>query len=176
MLNKIILMGRLCADPTLKQTQTGISVCRFRIAVERPYRTNGNQGTDFITISSWRQSAEFVSRYFRKGSMIIVEGRLQNADYTDSNGVKHYAMEVQAEHVSFGEARAAATHQSALQTASLSGKPPAAAYGANGNPPQDYQPTTQNAAQSPQHSYAADVGDLSEFETILSNGDDPFLF
>ena len=86
MINKVILMGRLCADPELRNTQSGIAVCRFRIAVNRQYSKNSDQKADFINIVSWRQQAEFVSRYFRKGSMIIVEGKLQNADYTDSNG------------------------------------------------------------------------------------------
>lgn len=105
MINKVILMGRLCADPELRNTQSGIAVCRFRIAVNRQYSKNSDQKADFINIVSWRQQAEFVSRYFRKGSMIIVEGKLQNADYTDSNGVKHYAMDVQADNVTFGETK-----------------------------------------------------------------------
>lgn len=105
MINKVILMGRLCADPELRNTQSGIAVCRFRIAVNRQYSKNSDQKADFINIVSWRQQAEFVSRYFRKGSMIIVEGKLQNADYTDSNGVKHYAMDVQADNVTFGESK-----------------------------------------------------------------------
>lgn len=113
MINKVILMGRLCADPELRNTQSGIAVCRFRIAVNRQYSKNSDQKADFINIVSWRQQAEFVSRYFRKGSMIIVEGKLQNADYTDSNGVKHYAMDVQADNVTFGESK---TAQNAVQS------------------------------------------------------------
>lgn len=105
MINKVILMGRLCADPELRNTQSGIAVCRFRIAVNRQYSKNSDQKADFINIVSWRQQAEFVNRYFHKGSMIIVEGKLQNADYTDNNGVKHYAMDVQADNVTFGETK-----------------------------------------------------------------------
>lgn len=107
MINKVILMGRLCADPELRNTQSGIAVCRFRIAVNRQYSKSSDQKADFINIVSWRQQAEFVNRYFHRGSMIIVEGKLQNADYTDSNGVKHYAMDVQADNVTFGESKAA---------------------------------------------------------------------
>lgn len=175
MLNKVILMGRLCADPELRQTQSGIAVCRFRIAVNRQYKQGSEQKADFIQVLVWRQSAEFVSRYFRKGSMIIVEGRLQNADYTDNNGVKHYAMEVQAESISFGETRKAAESQQNATQGNY-----------NGNP-QNYQPTTQNAYNTPQaaapvnngvHTYAADVqaqlGDLSDFEEILGDGEVPF--
>lgn len=113
MINKVILMGRLCADPELRNTQSGIAVCRFRIAVNRQYSKSSDQKADFINIVSWRQQAEFVNRYFRKGSMIIVEGKLQNADYTDSNGVKHYAMDVQADNVTFGESK---TAQNAAQS------------------------------------------------------------
>lgn len=105
MLNKVILMGRLCADPDFRQTQSGIAVCRIRVAIDRPYtsKSTGERQADFINVVCWRQQAEFVSRYFHKGSMIIVEGRLQNSDYTDGNGVKHYSMEVQADNVTFGE-------------------------------------------------------------------------
>ena len=113
MINKVILMGRLCADPELKTTQSGIAVCWFRIAVNRQYSKSSEKKADFINIVSWRQQAEFVSRYFRKGSMIIVEGKLQNADYTDNNGVKHYAMDVQADNVTFGESK---TAQNAAQS------------------------------------------------------------
>lgn len=175
MLNKVILMGRLCADPELRQTQSGIAVCRFRIAVNRQYKQGNEQKADFIQVLVWRQSAEFVNRYFRKGSMIIVEGRLQNADYTDNNGVKHYAMEVQAENISFGETRKAAESQ---QNAAQSNH--------NSNP-QNYQSNAQNAYSTPQaaapvdngvHTYAADVqtqlGDLSDFEEILGEEDVPF--
>lgn len=175
MLNKVILMGRLCADPELKTTQSGIAVCRIRVAVNRQYNKGSEQKADFIQVVVWRQSAEFVSRYFKKGSMIIVEGRLQNADYTDTNGVKHYSMDVQADNVSFGESKKAAdTSQNAAQG------------NYNGNP-QNYPPTTQNAYSTPQaaapvnngvHTYAADVqaqlGDLSDFEEILGDGDVPF--
>ncbi|MDE5917817.1 MAG: single-stranded DNA-binding protein, partial [Oscillospiraceae bacterium] len=99
MLNKVILMGRLTADPELRQTPSGISSCRFSIAIDRSYksRDTGERQTDFINIVTWRQTAEFVSRYFSKGRMIIVEGSLRNNNYTDSNGVKHYSMDVQAD-------------------------------------------------------------------------------
>lgn len=111
MLNKVILMGRLCADPDFRQTQSGIAVCRIRVAIDRPYtsKSTGERQADFINVVCWRQQAEFVSRYFHKGSMIIVEGRLQNADYTDGNGVKHYSMDVQADNVTFGEIQSRCT-------------------------------------------------------------------
>ena len=111
MLNKVILMGRLTADPELRQTTSGISTCRFSVAVDRPYRKDQERQADFIRVNTWRQTAEFVSRYFSKGKMIIVEGSLRNNDYTDANGVKHYSMEVQADNVSFGESKGGGQQQ-----------------------------------------------------------------
>lgn len=119
MINKVLLMGRLTADPELRQTQNGIATCRFTVASNRPYKSNnGSQQADFINCQSWRATAEFVSRYFSKGKMIIVEGTLQNNNYTDNNGVKHYSYIVLAEKVSFGESKSqseqtTATSQSA---------------------------------------------------------------
>ena len=102
MINKAILMGRLVADPELKQTASNISVCKFTIAINRPKQKDKEQQSDFINIVVWRNTAEFVSKYFTKGKTIIVEGALRNNNYTDSNGVKHYTIEVHADNVSFG--------------------------------------------------------------------------
>lgn len=102
MLNKMILIGRLVADPELKTTPSGVAVCRFKVAVDRPYQKDKEKQADFIPCTSWRNTAEFVSKYFTKGKMIIVEGSLRNSDYTDKNGVKHYSMDVQVDNVSFG--------------------------------------------------------------------------
>ena len=102
-LNKVILMGHMTADPELKQTTSGISVCSFSIGVNRRYNKadQGQQSVDFINIVSWRQQAEFVSRYFKKGSSIIVCGSLQTRNWTDNQGQKRYATEVVADEVSF---------------------------------------------------------------------------
>lgn len=102
MLNRIILMGRLVADPELKITPSGVAVCRFKIAVDRPYQKDKEKQADFIPCTAWRNTAEFVSKYFSKGKMIIVEGSLRNNDYTDKDGVKHYSMNVQVDNTSFG--------------------------------------------------------------------------
>ena len=109
-LNKVILMGHMTADPELKQTTSGISVCSFSIGVNRRYSKadQGQQSVDFINIVSWRHQAEFVSRYFKKGSSIIVCGSLQTRNWTDNQGQKRYVTEVVADEVSFG-APAAAT-------------------------------------------------------------------
>lgn len=105
MLNKAILMGRLTRDPELKITPSGVSVCPFTIAVNRPYSQDKEAQADFIDIVAWRQSAEFVSKYFAKGSMIVVDGTIQTRTYEDRNGNKRKAVEVVANHVEFGESR-----------------------------------------------------------------------
>ncbi len=99
--NKVILIGHITADPELKQTQGGTSVCSFSIAVNRKYNKDGNNEVDFINIVAWRQQAEFVSRYFKKGKPILVCGQLQTRTWTDNQNNKRYATEVIADEVSF---------------------------------------------------------------------------
>ena len=103
-LNKVILMGHMTADPELKQTTSGISVCSFSIGVNRRYSKadQGQKSVDFINIVTWRQQAEFVSRYFKKGSSIVICGSIQTRDWTDNQGQKRYATEVVADEVTFG--------------------------------------------------------------------------
>lgn len=145
-MNKCIFTGRLCADPELRQTPSNISVCRFRIAVNRQYAdANGERKADFISCTAWRNTAEFVSKYFQKGSAIVVEGSLQNADYTDANGTKHYAMDVQVSSVEFGESKKESS--------------------GNGN---------SQPANNRQNSENVNIGDLGDFEEIISDGDVPF--
>lgn len=99
--NKVILIGNLTADPELKQTTSGISMCNFSIAVNRKMKVQGGQDCDFINIVAWRSSAEFVARYFRKGNSILVCGELQTRNYTNNQGQKVYITEVVANEVSF---------------------------------------------------------------------------
>ena len=101
--NKVILIGNMTADPELKQTATGISVCSFSIAVNRRFNKadQGQQNVDFINIVTWRQQAEFVSRYFKKGNPILVCGQLQTRKWTDNQGQARIATEVVADEVSF---------------------------------------------------------------------------
>lgn len=106
MINVAILMGRLVADPELKQTPNGVPVIAFRIAVDRAYVPKGGERqADFIDIVAWRNTAEFVSKYFSKGKMIIVEGSIQTRSYEDKNGNKRTAVEVLADNVQFGESK-----------------------------------------------------------------------
>ena len=99
--NKVILIGNVCSDPELKQSQSGISVCSFSIAVNRKYNKDGNNEVDFFTIVAWRQQAEFVCKYFKKGKPILVCGQLQTRSWTDKQGNKRTAVEVVADEVSF---------------------------------------------------------------------------
>ena len=106
MLNKIILMGRLVRDPELRRTQSGTAVASFSLAVDRDYKTqNGEKETDFIDIVAWRSTAEFVSKYFTKGRMAVVEGRLQVRDWTDKDGARRRTTEVVADSVYFGDSK-----------------------------------------------------------------------
>lgn len=107
MLNKVFLQGRLVADPELRHTQNGVAVATFRLAVDRDFkdRQTGERKADFINVVAWRQTGEFVSRYFTKGRMAIVEGKLQTRDYTDREGNRRYATEVVADSVYFGDSR-----------------------------------------------------------------------
>lgn len=105
-LNKVILMGRLTDTPECKQTPGGVSVCSFTLAVERNYRDrDGNKQTDFLDIVAWRQTAEFVARYFDKGMQVAVEGALQTRSYEDRQGNRRRTVEVAADHVYFAESR-----------------------------------------------------------------------
>ena len=107
-LNKVVLAGRLTNDPELKQTPSGVSVLSFTLAVNRRYASKNEQGesqtqADFISVVAWRNTAEFIARYFRKGNAICICGSLQTRTWTDNNGNKRYATEVVADEASFVE-------------------------------------------------------------------------
>ena len=102
MINNVVLMGRLVATPELRNTQTGVAVTSFTIAVERSFARAGEQRqADFIDCVAWRQTAEFITRYFQKGSMIAVTGNIQTRNYEDKNGNKRKAVEVVVDNASF---------------------------------------------------------------------------
>ena len=147
MLNKWIGMGRLTADPELKQTQSGVFTCTVNLAVQRDYSDgNGERQTDFICVVAWRQTAEFLCKYFRKGSMIAVVGELRTRTYNDKRypDVKHYVTEVYADKASF-----------------CGGKNES---GGNNDPA-----PAQTAPQAP-----AQVPNLDDFEQIGNDNDLPF--
>jgi single-strand DNA-binding protein len=104
-LNKVILGGRLTSDPELKTTQSGISVVSFSIAVNRKAVKGEEQKADFLNCKAWRQTAEFISKYFRKGSAICIVGRLQTENWTDQNGQKHYKTEIVVDEAMFVDSK-----------------------------------------------------------------------
>lgn len=111
MLNKVILMGRLTRDPEQRTTNSGKNVCNFSIAINNGY--GENQTTDFINCIAWNKTAEFVQKYFKKGSMIIVVGKIQTRSWDGADGKKNYATEVVAAEVSFGESKGSTAQQTA---------------------------------------------------------------
>lgn len=171
-MNKVILMGRLTADPELRQTQSGIASCRFTIAVNRRFvdKNTGERQADFISCTAWRQQAEFVSRYFRKGSMICIEGTLRTGSYTDRNhpDVTHYTTDVFVDNVEFtgskSESQGGSSYTAPVNNNSNNYQAP---------PPQTAQSQTAPSQPAPNNDNMA-YGNLSDFEEILSDGDVPF--
>ena len=117
MLNRIIIMGRLTRDPEIRRTQNDTAVVVMTLAVDRDYKSaDGQRETDFIDVVAWRSTAEFVKRYFTKGRMAVVEGRLQLRDWTDRNGNKRRSAEVVADSVYFGDSAKAGHAQPAADS------------------------------------------------------------
>jgi single-strand DNA-binding protein len=176
MLNRVILMGRLVSDPELKTTANGISVTSFRIAVDRSYVKSGEERkADFFDIVCWRNSAEFVCRYFSKGAMIAVDGQLQSRTYQAKDGTNRYVVEVVADSVSFtGERR----ENNGGYNQNYGGQPYAGQpYGGNqsygGNQPYDGGHSYQ--AAPPQQAPASyQSGSNSDFQDMPLDDDLPF--
>lgn len=187
MLNKVIIMGRLTRDPEFRQTTSGIPSCRFSVAVNRSYKNKQTgervEETDFIDCDAWRQQAEFISRYFAKGSMILVEGQLRNNNWTDNNGVKHYTMRVQVDNVSFCESKGGGQGGGDYsQRQQGGGYQNGGQQGGYGQQSGGYQQGGQGGyAQSappqrpaPPAQEGLGIGDIGDFEEILSDGEVPF--
>lgn len=159
MLNVVVLTGRLVADPELKTTQSGNSVCTFRVAVDRSYAPQGEERkADFITVTAWRKTAEFVSKYFQKGSMISVQGRLETRQYQDKNGNNRTATEVLAAEVGFCGPKAAdkpAVRDFDQQTES-------------------YTSEAKASYSTPQAAQNFSQGSVDDFAEITDDGDLPF--
>ena len=155
-MNKVIIMGRLTADPELKQTTSGIASCRFTVAVNRKFadKNAGERQADFISCTAWRQTAEFVSRYFRKGSMICVEGTLRTGSYADRNhpDVTHYTTDVLVDNVEFTGSK---NENSSLTS-------------------ETKQTVQSQKQQVPSLSQDEEFCDLSGFEEIIAGNDVPF--
>lgn len=161
MLNIVVLMGRLVYDPELKTTQNGTNVCRFRIAVDRSFTRQGEERkADFIDVTAWRQTAEFVSKYFQKGSMIAIEGSLQTRQYQDKNGNNRTATEVLASQVSFCGGKAAE-------------KPAVRDFDQQTESPREAN-TAHSAPQKPQGAPEYSQGSADDFSVIDDSEDLPF--
>ena len=128
MLNHIVIMGRLTRDPELRYTQSQIPVASFRVAVDRDFGRGEERQTDFIDCVAWRSTGEFVSKYFQKGSMAVVSGRLQMRDWTDKDGNKRTSAEVVADNVYFGDSKrdGAADYGAPAYSAPMGGRASAA--------------------------------------------------
>ena len=160
MLNKIILMGRLTHDPELRRTQNGTAVTGFSLAVERDFKDeDGKRATDFIDIVAWRNTAEFVSKYFTKGRMAVVSGRLQIRNWTEKEGNKRRSAEVVADNVYFGDSKRDAAGDN-------SGYSPAPSYG--------YSAPAAPAAGS-SHGYAAPAAPAPASDFSMIEDDDSQL-
>lgn len=155
MYNRAILMGRLTADPELKQTPNGVSVCSFRIAVDRGYTPRGGERqTDFLDIVAWRSQAEFVSKYFNKGKMILVEGSIETRQYTDKDGNNRRVFEIIADNVRFAESKSASTSSR------------------GGNESMSFPAPNQAPAANAGVSYSS--GNVDDFAELDDDGDLPF--
>ena len=104
-MNRVVLMGRLTKDPVLNCTPSGVNVCSFTVACDRRYQTGGERQADFISCVAWREKAEFLCKYFKKGMRIALDGRIQTRSYDDQNGNKRYVTEVVAEDVEFAQSK-----------------------------------------------------------------------
>jgi single-strand DNA-binding protein len=142
--NKVILMGRLTADPELKQTQGGTTVTSFSLAVDRKYNKDEEKKCDFITIVAWKQTAEFICKYFKKGQAILLCGELQTRSWEDNQGNKRYATEVVASEVTFCEAKKDSEGNSSPNNQNSSQSQNSGAYGYN---PYAQAPNFEDAKQ-----------------------------
>ena len=165
MLNHIVIMGRLTRDPELRRTGSGIAVASFSVAVERDFgnRESGEKETDFIDCVAWRQTGEFVSKYFTKGSMIVVSGRLQIRSWTDKEGGKRRSAEVVADNVYFGESKRSSSEGSSSYNSSNS-------YGGNNYGGSNYGSQQAPAAPSYNGYSAPSAAPASDF-TMLDDDD-----
>ena len=167
MLNNISVMGRLTADPEVRQTPNGVSVCSFTIANDKDFKRDGD-APNWIDCVAWRNNAEFIGKYFKKGSLIVVTGSLQTRQYQDKNGNNRKAVEVLVDSVSFtGEPKQQG-----------GGSNYAGNYGSQNQG--GYQQGGQQSAPAPQNNNAApsndalSIGDLGDFEEVLSDDGVPF--
>lgn len=146
MLNVIAIQGRLAADPEMRQTTTGKRVCTFRIACDRGRKdANGNSQTDWIPCTAWEKTAEFIYKYFQKGSMIAVDGRLQSRQYQDKNGQNRIAVEIVANNVNFCGSK----ESTSTAPQNVAQRPAAPSQRTHGEPDADYAPIDDDEGDLP---------------------------
>lgn len=166
MLNKVILMGRLTHEPELKASQSGISVLTFSLAVERSYARQGEERqTDFINCVAWRQTAEFIAKYFPKGAMIAVEGELQTRKYTTRDGSERAVTEVIVSSASFTGEKRSEMDDAGYKT------PPKTAPSVYET---DNKERSVRQVEDRQRNEIKQTIDISDFEEIISDGEIPF--
>ena len=189
MLNHIVLMGRLTRDPELRRTATGVAVATFSIAVDRDFANSatGERETDFIDIVTWRSTAEFVSKYFAKGRMAVVSGRLQIRNWNDKEGNKRRSAEVIADNVYFGDSRRDGgtensfnAYGSAPGTPSFAGNAPsyggnAPAYGSNAPAYGGNAPAYGSSAPAGGYGYSAPAAPAPSSDFAMIEDDDSQL-
>lgn len=178
MLNRIIIMGRLVRDPELRTTQSGTTVTSFTLAVDRDFKSkeSGEKATDFIDVVAWRQTAEFVCRYFSKGRMAVAEGRLQIREWKDKDGNNRRTAEVVAENVYFGDSKKDSDgggNQSGYGNSYGQGGYPQGGHAPQfGYPPQNSYPSQNAYGGAPGGYPASDYGGFHEIPD--DDGDLPF--
>ncbi len=177
MLNRVILMGRITQDLEVRQTPNGQAVVTFNVAVDRNFKDqNGQYQSDFITCVAWRNTAEFIGRYFGKGRMIALEGQLRSRVYEDKNGTKHYVTEVFVDSASFTGEKTPQNEQRAAQNGFAN--PQGSSYTTQTtNGAQSGSPFISGTSQPPiaRQTTSPLLGDLSEFEDVLTDdGSVPF--
>ena len=169
MLNRVILMGRLTADPELRKTASDLSVTSFTLAVDRNYGKGADRQTDFINCVAWRQTAEFISRYFSKGRLMAVEGSLQVRDYVDKNENKRQAVEVLVDQAFFADSKNSAPSSSAVDDFGPP-PPPSRSYGSSAAPA-----ATSFQQNAPAASFGYSSGSAEDFEEVSEDEEDlPF--
>lgn len=174
MLNHIILMGRLTRDPELRRTQAGVPVASFSLAVDRDFgrNENGDRQTDFIDIVAWRNTAEFVSKYFAKGRMAVVSGRLQIREWQDKEGNRRRSAEVVADNIYFGDSRRDGDNQQGGYNRSYAEPAPTGSYGGNSGSYGNSSGYAQGNSYGGQGSYGSTGSDFADLTD--DDGDLPF--
>ena len=171
MLNHIVIMGRLTRDPELRRTGSGIAVASFSVAVDRDFggRDGGEKETDFIDCVAWRQTGEFVSKYFTKGRMIVVSGRLQIRSWTDKDGNKRRTAEVVADNCYFGDSKRDGDSGNSYNTGNSYG---GNSYGGNSYGGNNYGGSNYNAAPAPSFGgYSAPAANAGSDFAMLDEDD-----